>query len=321
MNQNATPRFDEQRFTYFREENAGYASAISPEDPSKALHVLNPTVVDVARLCDGARTVSQIRAAYGARYQQPPDGPLASYVDEALFILSLYNLLEFGPSAAEPRSAGEPIPTVRRLDEGDLTGIVDLLSGGSFPEKADVPLFHFRHPYVQPEHYTELLLRLRIFQQREIFYAVVTGPRVDFFVSLFDERPLKPMATIATIAGSPRYSLEEGISYVMPEVLRESRELLHKLEWRYVTGEHDFGPVAKLLVRHGFRKEAVLAGEFGPDRDEVVYSLILPHETVPPGAAPPGETPASVRAKGGRKPKRSAGPGTRRPRARRRISS
>jgi hypothetical protein len=196
-------------------------------------------------------------------------------VDEALFILSLYDLLEFGPVSKEPASAGEPIPTVRRLDEADLCGIVDLLSGGAFPDKADVPLFHFRHPYVQPEHYTELLLRLRLFQQREVFYAVTTGQRVDFFVSVFDERPLKPMATIATIAGSSRYSVEEGLAFVMPEILREARDVHHKLEWRYVTGSMDYGLLATLLETHGFRKEAVLAGEFGPGRDEVVFSLMV----------------------------------------------
>jgi hypothetical protein len=279
------PRFDEQRFTYFREENAGYASAISPEDPSKALHVLNPTVVDIARLCDGVRTVAEIHAAYNSRFQQAPDGPLGRYVDEALFILSLYNLLDFPPSPDEPVSAGEPIPTVKRLEEGDLAGIIELLAGGTFPEKTAVPLFHFRHPYIQPEHYSELLLRLRLFQQREAFYAVVTGSRVDFFVSLFDERPLKPLATIAAIAGSPRYSLEEGISYVMPELLRDARGQLHKLEWRYVTGSQEFGSLTAVLERQGFRREAVLEGEFGPGRDEVVYSRILSREQAASTAA------------------------------------
>lgn len=317
MNRNARPRFDEKRFTFFREENAGYASAISPEDPSKALHVLNPTVVDVARLCDGIRTVADIRAAYNARFQQAPDGPLGRYVDEALFILSLYNLLDYETQTSEPLSAGEPMPTVRRLAESDLTGIVELLSGGKFPEKADVPLFHFRHPYIQPEHYTELLVRLRLFQQREAFYAVVTGPRVDFFVSLFDERPLKPMATIASIAGSSRISLEDGLSWVMPEVFREARLLLHKLEWRYVTGTADLGRLTTLLERHGFRKEAVLEGEFGPGRDEVVYSSIVSMEPATPRGSTGASKPAARKRPARRaRPPRPAPP-RRSPRSRR----
>lgn len=50
MNAGARPRFDPERFAFFRRELAGYASAISPGDPSKALRILNPTTMEIAEL-------------------------------------------------------------------------------------------------------------------------------------------------------------------------------------------------------------------------------------------------------------------------------
>jgi hypothetical protein len=283
MNPHSRPTFDREAFFFFRREHAGYASVISPEDPSKALHVLNPTVAEIGELCTGAQTIEEIRAAFCARYDQPPTSPLARYVDEAVFMLSLYNLVSFELTPEEPRVAGDPIPRVRRLEEWDLAALRELFTGGAFPAKPDVPEFHFKSPYVVPELYSELLLRLRLFQQREFFYAITTGERVDFAVSFFDERPLKPMASLATVVGSRDYPLEEGLAAIFPVLVKDGRDLLHKLEVRTVAGLAEVGRAIAALERLGFAHEATIIDEFGPGRHEEVWGLLL--NPAPPASA------------------------------------
>jgi hypothetical protein len=169
------------------------------------------------------------------------------------------------------------MPKVRRLEEWDLGALRELYNGGSFPAKENVPTFHFRSPYVVPELYSELLLRLGLFQQREFFYAITTGDRIDFAVSFFDERPLKPMASLATIIGTGAYGLEEGVASIFPVLLRDGRQLLHKLEFRYTAGMGDVEQVVTVLASLGFEHEATIVDEFGPGRHEEVWGRLM-HE-------------------------------------------
>jgi hypothetical protein len=276
MNPKLKPRFDRERFGFFRREHAGYASAISPEDPTKALHILNPTVVDVADQCTGEATVGEIRTSYAARYQQDGDGPLARYVDDSIFMLALYNLVTFELPAEEPRTAGEPLPAVRRLEEWDLKALRWLFGGGGFPEKQAIPIVHYRHPYVLPEIYSELMLRQRIFQQREFFYAITRADEIDFVVSFFDERPMKPMASIGTIVGVSSYPFEEGMRCVFPVIEKDLAGHVFKLEWRHVTGSAEVDELKRVLGEVGFVHDATIPDEFGPGRGEEIWGKVLP---------------------------------------------
>lgn len=291
MRADARPRFDPARFLFFRRELAGYATAISPGDPSKALRVLNPTTMEIAELCDGGMTVAQIKRQFAARYQRDPDGMLGSQVDEALLMLSLYNLLTV-EGVDEPRPAADPTPTVRRLAEWDLGALRLFLGGGSFPQKENPPVIHFRHPYVTIEMYAELLLRMRIFHQKEHFYALLRGDLIEFVLSLFDERPLKPVASIALVVGIPAHGVRDGVTRVFPEVERDLQGRVDKLEWRYVTDGIDRTDLSSALEELGFRLEATIPDEFGPGRDEKVLGKSLQAVRPPsPGGADPACQP------------------------------
>jgi hypothetical protein len=295
MNQNVRPKFDRERLMFFRREHAGYASAMSPDDPNKALRVLNPTTLEIAELCDGELTIQAIKARYAEQYRQQLPSPLSRYVDQALYSLSLYDLITFEGGDDLPLSAGDPIPKVRRLEEWDLSAVRELYAGRSFPEQEDLPVFHFRHPYLTPMLYSDIMLRDRMFQQREFFYAIATGRRVDFVISFFDERPLKPLASLATVVGTPAYGLEEGLSCIFPVIIKEVRRVLHKLEWRYIVEERQYPEMTHLLEGFGFSKEATLIDEFGVGRHEIVFGMIL-------SDGPPAATDAASDAADGASP-------------------
>jgi hypothetical protein len=285
MNPNLKPRLMKGKFTYFRKENLGYASVISPGDPSKALHLLNPTVVEIAEMFDGERTLEEVKALYAAKFNQAGSLALARYVDQTLYILYLYNLVDLGDIAEPLPTTGEPIPKVRKLEEWDFAGLRNLLNGGSFPEKPSSPVIHFLHPYTMLTMYIEMILRLRIFNRREFFYAITKGAEVDFVVSFYDERPARPLACLGIVVGTNTYQLEEGLSCVLPVLLKETSPLFHKLEWRYRADEKDYSALRSVLERFGFRQEAIIPGEFGPGADEVVYGRIV--EAAGPGAKTP----------------------------------
>lgn len=270
----ARPRFDPERFTFFRRELAGYASAISPGDPSKALRILSPTTMEIAELCTGQATVDEIKRHFAARYQQDPHGVLGGQVDEALLMLSLYDLLSIEDDGARPE-ASDTGPTVRRLEEWDFLALRLFLNAGPFPDKQAPPLVHFRHPYVTVEMYAELLLRMRLFHQREHFFALWRDRRIEFVLSLFDERPLKPVASIALVAGVVEQPLQEAVVEVFPVVQADLQGRVIKLEWRTVSDDAQASELAPVLETLGFRLEATLANEFGPGRDEVVYTKSL----------------------------------------------
>lgn len=281
MNPRMKPKLKRKEFTFFRKENKGYASVISPGDPSKALHLLNPTVVEISELFTGERTLDEIKAIYAAKYNQSSPAPLSTYVDQTLYILYLYNLVDLQDAPDILPMKGPPIPQVRKLEEWDFAGLRDLFVGGEFPEKQSSPIFHFLHPYVTLTLYSEMILRLRIFNRREFFYAIATGSRVDFAVSFYDERPLRPLACLGVIIGTNTYPLDEGLSCVMPVLLRDVAPLFHKLEWRHTVNGKDYSTLRSLLERFGFKQEAVIPDEFGSGAHEVVYGQIF-EKPVPP---------------------------------------
>ena len=274
MKAEARPHFDPERFTFFRRELAGYASAVSPGDPSKALRILSPTTMEIAELCTGLATVDEIKRHFAARYQQDPNGALGSQVDEALLMLSLYDLLSIEDDSAEPEIV-EAQPAVRRLEEWDFLALRLFLNAGPFPDKLAPPVIHFRHPYVTIEMYSELLLRMRLFHQREHFFALWCDRRIEFFLSLFDERPLKPVASVALVAGLSGVPLAETVVRVFPVLEADLRGRVHKLEWRTVSDAPGNDGLFPVLDSLGLRLEAMLTDEFGPGRHELIYTKVL----------------------------------------------
>jgi hypothetical protein len=283
MNPNVKPKLMKEAFTFFRKENLGYASIISPGDPSKALHLLNPTAVEIAEMFTGERTLEEIKAEYATKYKQQSPSPLSQYIDQTLYILYLYNLIDLQDTEKELPTKGSPIPKVRKLEEWDFSALRNLFNGGEFPAKESNTIFHFLHPYVTLPLYSEMILRMRIFNRREFFYAITTGSRVDFAMSFYDERPLRPLACLGIIIGIQEYSLDEGVACILPVLIKEISPLFHKLEWRYATDEKDYSPLIALLENFGFAREAVIPDEFGPGSHEVVYGRILS----PPAPAEP----------------------------------
>jgi hypothetical protein len=288
MNPNLKPKFLKSKLSFFRKENLGYASVISPGDPSKALHLLNPTVVEIVEMFTGEHTLDEIKLLYAAKYNQTNPLPLGRYVDQALYILLLYDLVDLGDAAEPMRTIGEPIPKVRRLQEWDFVALRHLLNGGSFPEKESNPIIHFLHPYVMLSLYTEMILRMRVFNRREFFYAITTGSEIDFVVSFYDERPMRPLACLGIIAGTKAYQLEEGLACVLPVLIEEAAPLFHKLEWRYRVDEMNTPALRSVFETFGFKQEAIIPGEFGPGADEVVYGRI--DARAPSGEAPTEQT-------------------------------
>lgn len=274
MRAGARPRFDPERFTFFRRELAGYASAISPGDPSKALRILSPTTMEIADLCTGQATVEEIKRHFAARYQQDPHGALGSQVDEALLMLSLYGLLSVEDDSTWTDSS-EPAPAVRRLEEWDFLALRLFLNAGPFPDKSAPPLVHYRHPYVTVEMYAELLLRMRLFHQREHVFAVWRERRIEFVLSLLDERPLKPVASLALVAGLPDVPVAEAVTRIFPVLEADLQGRIHKLEWRIVADNPGRDALTPLFESLGLRLGATLADEFGPGRHELIYSKVL----------------------------------------------
>jgi hypothetical protein len=284
MRGDARPRFDPERFLFFRRELAGYASAISPGDPSKALKVLNPTTMEIADLCTGYATVDEIKRHVAARYQNDPTGVVGGQVDEALLMLRLYDLVTVEPEAPPPPVAQGAELELRRLLEWDLIALRVFLSGGAFPEKAHPPLVHYRHPYVTVDAYSELLIRMRLFHQKEQFYALCRGADIEFILSVFDERPLKPNGAIALIAGVESIPAVDGVARVFPYAERDLTGRLAKLQWRHVTGGICDPALEAAFEQIGFRLEATLPDEFGPGRDEKIWGRVLrPGDGIAPG--------------------------------------
>ena len=284
MRGDAKPRFDPERFTYFRRELAGFASAISPDDPSRTLRVLNKSVLEVAELCTGYATVDEIRQFLAARYQKPADGPLIrNQVDEALLMLAIYNLItlddEHDTANSESEADHDESPTVRRLEEWDFNAFRLFLSGGTFPDKPNPPIVHFRHPYTNVEVYSEMLLRMRLFHGSEHVFALERGTRLEFVATFFDERPLKPVASLALIAGIEGIELEDGFAQVFTAAERDLPGRVRRLEARLVEGRAETEAIEPLLVAAGYEREGVLRNAFGPGASELVFGRLFEEKT------------------------------------------
>jgi hypothetical protein len=288
MKGTARPHFDRERLQYFRRELAGYATAISPQDPGRALKVLNPTIMDIAELCTGYTTVDEIKRHFAVRYGNDPTGMVSTQVDEALLLLELYNLVTVEQEQPGP-SAGDGQPAVRRLEEWDLCTLRVFLSGGAFPEKEHPPVVHYRHPYVTLEAYTELLIRMRLFHQKEHYYVIERDGAIEFLLSVFDERPVKNAASVALIAGIEAVPLADGIARTFAEAERDLTGRVRKIQWRYVTDGTQGPTLTAAMEQAGLRLEASIPDEFGPGRAEEIWARILE----PPAPVAPEEPPES----------------------------
>jgi hypothetical protein len=116
---------------------------------------------------------------------------------------------------------------------------------------------------------------MRLFHQKEHYYALERRGAIEFLLSVFDERPLKPAASIALIAGIEAVPLADGVARAFVEAERDLTGRVHKIQWRHVTDGKDDPTLAEALERAGMRLEARIPDEFGPGKAEEIWGKIL----------------------------------------------
>lgn len=280
MKDDLKPRFVPDSATYFREENESYASFISPGDHDKALELLNPAILEVARRCDGEHTVAQIKAQQRQQHADMAAQKVDQAVDTAVALLSQYALLSYDAGVVPAAQPELDLPSgqrlARRLEEDDFRAMRALLTGHAFPELPTLPRVHYINPYLQLELYNELFLRTRMFNHKEVFFGVFEQRELKLAVGLMDNLPVKPVFTLSIIVGAMGYDLEQGLELTLPLAREQLSEAHYRLGWQFACDrqapEDSLHPLADKL---GWRRIATVDNEFGAQIDELQYVMDL----------------------------------------------
>ncbi len=281
MIESLKPKFDPERLEYFREENESYASFVSPGDTTKALQLLNPTSLEIARLCTGDLTLEEIRRAYREKYPEADVEHLNRNVDQALTLLRQYGLLVSEPTLEgklqRPELYAPKNENVSRpLDENDFKSIRQLLVGSEFPNLERLPKTFYLNPYIPQELYSDLFLRSRMFNLKESFFGIFKNGVLEFLVGFVDNRPIKPVAALSIIVGDVDWNVEKGLDLLLPLACQKMKPTQLNMAWYFMvnrlTPEKSLHPVAERL---GWIQAYVLRDEFGKGMDEYLYIMKL----------------------------------------------
>lgn len=274
------PKFDEESLAFLREENEGYASVMAAGSPDRSVELLNPSAMEIARLATGEATVEEIIRAFARRHPGPTPDMITEVVNRGLALLAQYGLLTVEPSEAmqveRPELyAGEGELVTRKLDENDFRALRSLLIGSSFPDFARLPRTFYANPYLSSVWYEEMLLRGRLFHQRETFFGTFCDRALEFAMSFVDNRPLKPTATVGLVLGLEGADLGAALKRVLPTAFEQLKGDFQKVSWTFVVHQAVGDDPSLLAEASGFTRAAHIPGEFGPGKDELQYERVL----------------------------------------------
>jgi hypothetical protein len=123
--------------------------------------------------------------------------------------------------------------------------------------------------------YEEVMVRSRLFHNKEIFFGTFRDRTLEFAVSFVDNRPIKPSATVGLIIGREGTDLREALGRVLATAFAELGADYQKVSWTLVVHRAAGDDPSSLAEATGWTRAADIPGEFGPGKDEVQYERVL----------------------------------------------
>lgn len=272
------PKFEENRMFYFRYEKMGKISFAIKNGKTQEM-LMNGSAWEILQLCDGKKTVENIKELYAKRYSY-----LETSVDflkdiaVTLFVFDKLWALSWG-------KGGSPFM---------LSGKIELSDNYTFEwagEKDIRIIAETYTQYVEEDAYTchntpdnrnkglsdyqnETILRSKLFYYKEDFFLLKNfEDKVIGIISVSNNQPDTDNLEISTII-VPEKFIEMSLNGLKSILQSNYPYNIKKIRIK-VIGNDEENCMTTCLNKCGYEKVAVLKEEYGPQRDLCVYDIVM----------------------------------------------
>lgn len=272
------PKFQEERVFYFRHEKANKISFAIANGKTQEM-LMNGSAWEILRLCDGKRTVEEIKDIYSDRYISINKS--ADYLKDVAITLMVFDKL-WALSWGKDGSPFMVNETVKLNEELELewvneNNIRDIAAAyEQFPE-LDGYTYHNcpadRNKGLS-DYQKETVLRSKLFYYKEDFFLIKDmQKKMQGVISVCNNYPETDIVEITTIIVPKeiaKISLE-GIASILREYYP-----FHISKIRIKTIKSDLEDLGEQnLLECGYKNTALLENEYGVGNDLCIYDLFL----------------------------------------------
>lgn len=271
----ATPIFEENHFSYKREEKAGHITCHSRKMPMLKELVINGVAQKILELCDGTRTTVEIGREMGQLFKEVPMETIMHDLMNVMFNYSKCGIVTWAggenPFMYEKEielKNGEVLSLAR---ESDLRALCSFMS-----EPASKDMLSYTNPTRQnAEYQEEVAYRQKLFSYTEEYFVVREKNDTSIKGLLTVLIPTANNSTVSSI-GVVKMApdrISECIDFAMNLLPQIAVKEVSKVKFMTVEGEGAHTAISKEFMQSGFIKECTLTKELGYKNMDV-YSYI-----------------------------------------------
>lgn len=280
------PVFTWENVQYRRDEKRGYVSVLSKDKPEYHIQVMNRSAKEIMELCDGSRTVNDIKLEMTSKYQGIARKQIDEDVDRTIVVLDRYGFIHWdGPSPLEAED-DEPVLNfndrlrVIRGEDRHFETIKDFFYEFGIPKGFDQgdgrSKNGFLSPHILPVMYIDIELRRKLIEFHEGFYLLIRNSDCIGLLGLLSHQPVSfSMMEISVILLRDGISISEGVKCLIDALKVDLNDQLSdtvkiKCSVRSPSESQEYA-FAEAIKQEGFLKEATLKDELGLGIDEIIY--------------------------------------------------
>jgi hypothetical protein len=272
----AIPFFKKQNILYERPEKNGYWTFISTTHPETGEIIVNPTSREILQLCDGRRTLDQMRKLLKKRYTIRNDEQLVSDINQTVASFSRVGLIEW--NGKNPFLFDNPEPMTKDVwlrigQEYDLTVMRNFIR--RFMKQPLKDYVCYFSPLIYKDEYNELNIRRKLFTYNEEFFLVFRKKTLIGLIAIeLNTTPSPDTAATIKLLITPPQFMSSFIRYAQDNLLAIAVKDVTKI----TVFEDATKPLSKklkqILKNEHYAPEGTLRHEFGFGVDAKLWARL-----------------------------------------------
>ncbi len=271
----ATPIFEENHFSYKREEKAGHITCHSRKMPMLKELVINGVAQKILEYCDGTRTTVEIGQEMAQLFKEVPMETIMHDLTNVMFNYSKCGIVSWA-GGENPFMYEKEI----ELKNGEILSLAresDLRALCAFMGKpAESDMLSYTNPTRQnAEYHEEVAYRQKLFSYTEEYFVVREKNDAEIkglLTVLIPTANNSTVSSIGVVKMAPN-KISECIEFAMNLLPEIAVKEISKVKFMTVEGDSEHTAISNEFTQSGFIKECTLAKELG-FKNMDVYSYI-----------------------------------------------
>lgn len=269
------PNFNNDNFSYKRNEKQGYISIHSKKLPAVHEIFINPTAQELLKLCNGKRNPEEISEKATEVFKGVSKETVYDDLKCILFQYSKYALIDWeegvNPFMKRYNMNLDDDFTLLLANESDLTDIKIFLEKNI----NSTNMFYLNTTRRIEEYTDELVLRQKLFMYSEEFVLLRNRDnQLVGVLSVLIPSNMKSTCSSIGIINMPSKFISDALLLIINTIKEISVKKLSKIKYQHILDNNENELLKKLFLENGFISEAILNNEY-ENKDIEIISYIL----------------------------------------------